>query len=434
MTYKNLIVALASFAVVAGCSSDELILPGERESLRGEETALVFANETRPIKLAAAVRNANWTHRIGSPSYRIANARLSAAPQRVWSNGIGQAAGARQRITTDPVVAEGLIYTMDSGARISATSTSGQTAWSVDLTPPRDESKEASGGGIAYGGGTLFVTNGFGLLVAMDPKTGKTLWQQELNAVGSGTPTYFDGLVYLVSGNDTAWAVDAKTGRVKWQSNGLPDVNNLQTPSAPAVTKRLAVFAFGSGELQGVFRKGGVRLWTDGISGERIGRAINLVSDISGDPVIVGKTVYAANHSGRLVAVNLDSGKRLWTAEEGSLSPVWPAGGSLFLVSDQNKLVRLDARDGTRIWAIDLPLFIHARPTRQAALHVHYGPILAGGQLRVASSDGLLRSYDPASGALLSTAEIPGGATSNPVVAGGTLYVVGAKGELHAFR
>ena len=30
--------------------------------------------------------------------------------------------------------------------------------------------------------------------------------------------------------------------------------------------------------------------------------------------------------------------------------------------------------------------------------------------------------------------EIPGGATSDPVVAGGVLYVVSSKGQLHAFR
>jgi outer membrane protein assembly factor BamB len=52
----------------------------------------------------------------------------------------------------------------------------------------------------------------------------------------------------------------------------------------------------------------------------------------------------------------------------------------------------------------------------------------------VASSDGVLRSFDPESGRLIHSAEIPGGASSNPVVAGGVLYVVGGKGQLHAFR
>lgn len=52
----------------------------------------------------------------------------------------------------------------------------------------------------------------------------------------------------------------------------------------------------------------------------------------------------------------------------------------------------------------------------------------------VASNDGVLRSFDPVSGGLTGTTQIPGGATTAPVVAGGTLYVVSTKGQLHAFR
>jgi outer membrane protein assembly factor BamB len=45
-----------------------------------------------------------------------------------------------------------------------------------------------------------------------------------------------------------------------------------------------------------------------------------------------------------------------------------------------------------------------------------------------------LRAFDPVNGNLVHTAEIPGGAASQPAVAGGTLYVVGGNGQLHAFR
>jgi len=52
----------------------------------------------------------------------------------------------------------------------------------------------------------------------------------------------------------------------------------------------------------------------------------------------------------------------------------------------------------------------------------------------VASSDGLIRQFDPASGALIGTIALPGGAASAPVVAGQTLYVISKTGQLHAFR
>jgi sugar lactone lactonase YvrE len=42
--------------------------------------------------------------------------------------------------------------------------------------------------------------------------------------------------------------------------------------------------------------------------------------------------------------------------------------------------------------------------------------------------------FDPASGALAGQVALPGGAASNPIVVGGTLYVVTANGKLNAFR
>jgi outer membrane protein assembly factor BamB len=161
---------------------------------------------------------------------------------------------------------------------------------------------------------------------------------------------------------------------------------------------------------------------------------VNTVGDISGDPVVVGDTIYVANHSGRMAAFDAETGQRKWTAGQGALSPVFPAGGSLFLVSETNELLRLDARDGTRIWGYTLPQFVKDKPKQQSAVHAHYGPILAGGQLVVPSSDDVVRFYNPRNGLLTHTVELPDGAATNPVVAGGVLYVVNRKGELYAFR
>ncbi|SHI81583.1 Outer membrane protein assembly factor BamB, contains PQQ-like beta-propeller repeat [Shimia gijangensis] len=436
MRTRNLVLALIGASILIGCAEKQVILPGKREELRGGEvtTANDLQNQTKSISLPGQSKNASWTHRPGSQMYRTSNAAFSAPATLMWSASIGKGSSRKQRITADPVVADGRVFTMDSEGNLSGFTTAGLQIWTRNLTPPRDKSTDAAGGGLAYNNGKLFVTTGFGRLEAVDPKTGKMIWEQRLEAIGSGTPTVYGNLVYLVSGDERGWAIDTETGKVAWQLNSVPSVTNVQSPSAPAVNDRLVVFPFGSGELQATFRRGGLRLWDAGVAGERLGRAVSKIGDISGDPVISGSTVYAANHSGRLVALDLETGERKWTAEEGALSPVWPVGNSVFLVSDRNKLVRLNASDGAHVWSVDLPLFVKDKPKKQASVYSHFGPILAGGRLIVASSDGLLRSFDPASGALLSSVEIPGGAASNPVVASGTLYVVGGKGELHAFR
>ena len=133
-------------------------------------------------------------------------------------------------------------------------------------------------------------------------------------------------------------------------------------------------------------------------------------------------------------AVSLGSGELKWTANEGSVSPMWVAGGSVFLMSDQNELVRLDASNGRRIWGTKLPLFVKSKIKKRKKIFAHFGPVLAGGRLLLASSDGVIRSFNPENGAQVASFPLSGGAASNPVVAGRTLYVVTAKGKLVAYR
>ena len=107
----------------------------------------------------------------------------------------------------------------------------------------------------------------------------------------------------------------------------------------------------------------------------------------------------------------------------------------MFAVNDLNQLVRLDAGTGAVVWREQLPIGPDRRwYQRIRARTVHYGPLLAGGRLIVASSDGVLRQFDPSSGSAIGDIAVPAGAASHPVVANGTLYVISTDGRLHAYR
>ena len=418
---------LSAALLLGACAEDETFLPGKREDVRAvlqnpgplaaEEAATgpVPANTTRPIALGQ-------------------HPALSAAPRLAWSADIGAGDSRKLRITADPVVAGGRIFTLDAGAQVTATSTAGQTLWARDLTPASDRQGQATGGGLAVDGDTLYVSVGFGVLAALDVTTGGIRWTQDLDATGSGTPTVAGDMVYLTAGDDTGWALRKSDGRIQWQTGATTSVSNVLGAPAPAVTSDLAIFAFGSGEVQASFRQGGLARWSTAVLGRRPGRALSFVSDVTSAPVVSGNTVYVGSFSGRLAALDLASGDRKWVARDGAIGPVWPAGDSVFAITELNELVRLDAATGQRIWGTPLPNFVKEKPKKQSEIVAHHGPIIAGGRVIVASNDGVLRSFDPVGGALTGTTEIPGGATTAPVVANGTLYVVSAKGKLHAFR
>lgn len=433
---KPVLAFAAAAILLAACGEQELLLPGERLDVRGGAPATIedAVNRALPLSLPAASVNADWTHRNGNPSHSLTHPALDRALQPVWSVRIGEGNGRKHRLTADPVVSNGRVFALDSRALVTALSTAGATLWSRDLTPPSDRPDDASGGGIAASGDRIYVTTGFGELTALDAASGEVLWVQDLQSAATGAPTISNGVVHVVTRNALGWAIDAQTGRVLWQVLGAPSESGLAGGPSPAIAGQLVVFPLSSGQMIAAVSGPGTQAWAASVAGERPDRAFSRVSDLSGDPVVVGNVIYAGNHSGRAAAFDAATGQPIWRADEGAMSPVWVAGGSVFLISDENRLVRLDAATGETIWAEELPFFTRERLTRRKSVFSHFGPVLAGGRLLVASDDGQLREFDPVTGSLIAAVPLPRGAARNPVVAGGTLYLVTEDGTLHAFR
>jgi outer membrane protein assembly factor BamB len=446
-TTIKLMTGVGLLAVLVACGQREVILQGERFPVRADlEASIPVEGKPAPTAPAAPGNQSvaislgpqtggDWTHRAGNARHLMPHAALSATPGLAWSAKIGAGSSRKNRIAAAPVVADGRIFTIDAGTGVTATSTSGNTLWSTDLTAAFDKGGGQSSGGLATSGNRVFATTGYGELVALDAASGAVIWRQRVDAPISGAPAT-DGQSVYVSGRDgSAWAVDATDGKVIWQVIGTPGKAAYVGTAAPTVGDRAVIFPSSGGEVMAVLKiGGGTKIWQSSLAGKRLGRAFALTPDVTGDAVIAGKTLFAGSGAGRTVAMSASSGERIWSAGEGALGPVAVAGGSIFLVNDEAKLVRLSAETGEVIWSVEMPYFTNDKIKRRKGIYAHYGPVMAGGRIIVASSDGILRAFDPTNGNLVHTAEIPGGAASQPAVAGGTLYVVGGNGQLHAFR
>ncbi|MGL5011309.1 MAG: PQQ-binding-like beta-propeller repeat protein, partial [Paracoccaceae bacterium] len=373
-------------------------------------------------------------HRGATARHMQPHGSLSANPQLLFAANIGSGNSRRNRIAAAPVVADGRVFTIDSNAQLVATATNGGALWAADLTATFDRSAGLSGGGLAYGGGRVFATTPYGEVVAVDPASGAVIWRQRLDASVTGAPATDGTAVYVAGRDGTSWAIDATDGKVLWTATGLPAAAGVVGSAAPAVGERAVVFPFASGVVSSILKTGGTVAWTAPVAGQRLGRAFAAIGDVTGDPVIDGGVVYLGTSAGRTVALSTSGGELLWSAGEGAMGPILAVGGSLFMVNDEGELVRLDQATGETIWVQPMPYFENDNPRRRQAITAHFGPVLAGGRIVVASGDEVLRFFDPASGALLGTVDLPGGAATQPALAGGVLYVVSQSGQLLAFR
>jgi outer membrane protein assembly factor BamB len=142
--------------------------------------------------------------------------------------------------------------------------------------------------------------------------------------------------------------------------------------------------------------------------------------------------VFAASHAGRLGAIELRSGDRIWDRELSVAEDVWVAGEYLFVVTTNGEVICLTRTDGRIRWVRALPRFADEKnqedPIRWA------GPVLAGDRLLLVNSLGKIAAVSPYTGEFLGDTSLPGAAAMAPIVAGNSLYVLTEDGRLAAYR
>jgi outer membrane protein assembly factor BamB len=431
------VVALIALLTACGNKEKKIVLEGERKPIveLNDTVQPDEALKAVDVKLPQPYLNPEWPQAGGYANHAMHHLQLSPSPRIVWRARV-DGSTANRNLVAQPVVAQGTVFAMGSGWDVSAFSAdSGSQIWKSSLKAPKDKEKEdtASGGGIAYDNGKLFVTLGTGDALALDPRTGAEIWRVKFDVALRGAPTASEGFVFVTTHDNQLYALNAENGATVWQHVAIAEAAGLVGSASPAVIGGTVVAAFSSGELFALQSSNGRVAWADSLT--RVGRmtALSTLNDIDGSPVIDRGSVFAVGHSGRMAAIDLTTGSRLWENDVPSAQTIWVAGDYLYVVTADNQLMCLLRRNGRAKWITDM--LRYKNNNKKKALITWTGPVLAGDRLLVVTNDGMLASFSPYTGEYLGGVEIPSKKNYiEPVIANGTLYLMGDDGELLAMR
>jgi outer membrane protein assembly factor BamB len=269
-------------------------------------------------------------------------------------------------------------------------------------------------------------------VLALDAKTGKELWRQQVAAPMRGAPTVAGDRVFAITVENQLDVLSAEDGHRLWTHSGIPETAGLLGAASPAVDGDIVVVPYSSGELFALRTENGRPLWTDNLATARPLGALSTLADIRGRPVIDRGRVFALSHSGRMVAIDLRTGDRVWEQEIGGTHGAWVAGDYIYVLGNDVDLLCLQRADGRVRWAHDLPRYEDAKKKKDPMRWA--GPVLAGDKLIVVGSNGDALALSPYTGATLGQFTLPDGVFVDPVVAGGTLYVLTDEADLIALR
>ena len=436
----RLAVLMAAAIAASGCgllrkSAPKTPTVGERVSVLATELDVVVdpATAALPMVLPDPVANAEWAQSGGNASKSMGHVALGLELGRAFSVNIGQGSTLSSRLASSPVVGQGRVFTIDTEATVRAfDAQSGAQVWATQFGTERGNNAALYGGGVAFADGRVFATNGLGFAAALDARNGGIVWQVRPGGPLRGAPTITADAVYVTSQDNQLYSLRPADGTVNWTSAGALEIAGVFGSAAPAYAQGTVVAGFSSGELNAYRYENGRLVWQDQLARTSISTSVSSLSDIDADPVIDRGQVIAVGQGGRMVSLELISGQRMWELNVAGISTPWVAGDWVFVVTSDAKLLAVARQSGKVRWITQLRAFEREKAKRGPITYV--GPILAGGRLVLAGSDGSLINVDPATGAVQTQTDIRASVSLQPVVANSTLYILDDDGRLHAFR
>ncbi|HYG29118.1 MAG TPA: PQQ-binding-like beta-propeller repeat protein [Allosphingosinicella sp.] len=386
-----------------------------------------------PVTLPPAEVNADWAQGGGNASKSMGHVGLGTAPAPAWSVSIGQGSSQNARLAAAPVVGGGRIYTIDTQAVVRAFNPeNGSVVWQRQLTSAQASGRTHFGGGVSFDSGRVYAVNGAGDAAALDAATGAVIWQVRPGGPLRGSPTIAADTVYVVSQDNQLYALNVANGEQRWTRSGSAEASGVFGVASPAFAQSTVVAGYSSGELAAYRYENGQEVWSDALTRTSVTTSVSALADIDADPVIDQGRVFAIGQGGRMVAVELNTGQRLWELNIAGIATPWVAGDWVFVVTEQAQLLAIARASGRIRWISQLQRWRDAEDRRGPI--TWRGPVLAGNRLVLVSSLGHIAFASPVDGSIQSSSAARAPISLPPVVANNTLYILDDTGRLTAYR
>lgn len=376
--------------------------------------------------------NESWPQAGGNAAKSAGNYMLSDKPLPVWHAKIA-GANTRRRLAAAPVIGDGLLFAVGTDGVVSAfDAASGARRWTHAMKVKGNLAAAAFGGGVSFDDGRVYAASGTGEVVALNAASGEVIWSVQPAGPLRGSPTVAFGSVFVVTQDNQLHALNSVDGTAQWQESGSSAQTGVFGVASPAAGLGTIVAGYSSGELAAYRYENGRTLWSDALALTSISTKVGSLYDIDADPIIDRGRVYALGQGGRMAAYELNTGQRVWELSVAGISTPTIAGEWIFALTDQAQLLAIARSSGKVRWISQLQRYKKEKKRDGAIFWT--GPVLAGGSLWVASTEGEVFKVNISDGAATLYKELGAGVSLPPVVANGVLYILDDGGTIHALK
>jgi outer membrane protein assembly factor BamB len=334
----------------------------------------------------------------------------------IWRSGVNFGIGSDYLKMLPAVGEQGVFTASREGVVTASAKNTGRTLWHQSINA-------ALTAGVTADSDKIFLCSRDGKIFALSQTDGKLLWQTNVPSEVLAPPAAADNIILVKTIDGQLTALSETDGRVLWHFQQTEPTLILRGGSAPKVSQNDVVVGFANGNLAKLTLHDGSLLWQQTIAIPQGSFAIERMVDIDADPVIFNNRVYVATYQGKIVALELRSGKTIWSHDISSYTGLTVDKQRVYVSDATSQLWAFDADTGTVDW----------RQTQLTARNIT-GPAALGNYIVVADEEGYLHWINKQDGHFAARDRVPGfGVLAAPVVSDNVVYVLTKDGRLAAY-
>lgn len=251
--------------------------------------------------------------------------------------------------------------------------------WSLDV-----QDVITSGVGADLNSNIAVVGTRSGKVVAIDLKSKSILWQKQLASSSLAPALVGDNRVMISANDGVVYALNLQTGEPVWQfSTQTPSVSVRGTAKPLRLDGDVALFGMADGRIHALSAETGRPFWTRRIGQAVGGSQVHRMSDVDGQPLIVGTHLYVASYSGQLAGFDMATGQTIFVAPLASTKTLTALGSLVVGSSVDGDVAAFDRITGDKAWQnSDLKY-------RQLT-----NPVAVGAYVAVGDLDGVVHLFD----------------------------------------
>jgi outer membrane protein assembly factor BamB len=337
--------------------------------------------------------------------------------KKLWSKGVGDGQG-KGYLKIQPVISGDSIYVASAdGEVVSIERNTGKVQWSVDLDV-------SISGGVGVYENALLLGGNDGSVMQLNASDGSLNWTTRVNGEVLAPPQGNGRVVVAQSYEGRVQGLDFNTGEKLWVFNSNVPVLTVRGTSTPILSNNMVYVGFASGRVLSLESTTGAVAWEARVAIPQGRSEIERIVDVDGTMLLAGKELYAASYQGRLVAIDVGSGRKLWQQDVSSFAGVSQGFGNVY-VTDENGTVLAYLRNGQgERWS-------------QTALGYRElsRPTPVSSYLAVADFEGYVHLMSQVDGKFVGRMRVDGnGSRADMLSDGNILYVYGNSGKLIAYK